>query len=233
MILPIIPIIGESDGDFSKGGSVFDMKEFKKIRIDYYHYRIRKGRVDILLEKAEDPEKYKIPYHYVTKDELVHLSEFVEDDGDFVILDAKLNESHLSRAGRCWVPLSGIQEIPFLYDNKADVVRHCLSVFLDLCPPEETFLHSTIETMLDELLINEAKEEYRSELAKMLDRKITTVITIDAYTSSPNRDLLEEEIKTLKNFVLVKPKSHVGYRHLKYHYKPVDWKALGSIKSHF
>jgi hypothetical protein len=204
------------------------MEEFKKIRVDYFHYRIRKGRVDILLQQAETLEKYEIPYHYVTKDESVHMSDFLEDEGDFVILDAKLNESHLSRAGRCWVPLSGIQEIPFLCDNKADVVRRCLAVFLDLCPPEETFLHSTIENMLDDLLINEAKEEYRKELAKMLDRKITTVITLDAYTSSPNRDLLEEEIRTLKHFVLVKPKSHVEYRHLKYHYKPVDWKALGS-----
>lgn len=204
------------------------MEEFKKIRIEYFHYRIRKGRVDILLEKSKDPEKYEIPYHYVSKNELVHLSEFVEDDGDLVILDAKLNESHLSRVGRCWVPLSGIREIPFLCDNKADVVRRCMAVFLDLCSPEETFLHSTIENMLDNLLINEAKEEYRKELAKMLDRKITTVITLDAYTSSPNRDLLEEEIRTLKHFVLVKPKSHVEYRHLTYRYKPVDWKALGS-----
>lgn len=204
------------------------MEEFKKIRIDYFHYRIRKGRVDILLEKAENPEKYKIPYHYVTKDESVHFSEFVEDDGDFVILDAKLNESHLSRAGRCWVPLSGIREIPFLRDNKTDAARHCLAVFLDICPSEETLLHSTIENLLDELLINEAKEKYRNELVKMLDRKITTVITIDAYTSSPNRNLLEEEIRTLKNFVLVKPESHVEYRHLTYRYKPVDWKALGS-----
>lgn len=162
------------------------MEEFKKIRIDYYHYRIRKGRVDILLGKAEDPEKYVIPYHYVTKDESVHLSEFVEDDGDFVILDAKLNESHLSRAGRCWVPLSGIWEIPFQGENKNDAVRHCLAVFLDNFPQEETILHSTIENMLDELLINETKEEYRSELIKMMDRKLTTVITIDAYTSSPN-----------------------------------------------
>ena len=209
------------------------MEEFKKIRIDYYHYRIRKGRVDILLGKAEDPEKYVIPYHYVTKDESVHLSEFVEDDGDFVILDAKLNESHLSRAGRCWVPLSGIWEIPFLRDNKADAVRHCLAVFLDICPQEETVLHSTIENMLEELLINEAKEAYRSELTKMLDRKITTVITLDAYTSSPNRDLLEEEIRTLKHFVLVKPEYYVGYLHLQYHYQPVDWEALGSVKSHF
>lgn len=209
------------------------MDEFKKIRIDYFHYRIRKGRVDILLQQTESPKKYAIPYHHVTKDESVHMSEFLEDDGDFVILDAKLNESHLSRAGRCWVPLSGIQEIPFLCDNKADVVRRCLAVFLDLCPSEETFLHSTIENMLDELLIYEAKEEYRSELAKMLDRKIATVITIDAYTSSPNRDLMEEEIRTLKNFVLVKPENHVGYWHLKYHYKPINWEALGSIKSHF
>ncbi len=34
----------------------------KRIRIDFYSYRLKKGRADILLQKMEGTDEYGIPY---------------------------------------------------------------------------------------------------------------------------------------------------------------------------
>ena len=57
----------------------------KKIRIDYYNYRLKKGRAQLLLQKVEGTQNYRIPCHYVWSGE--HLDQRVsghrmEDDGD-------------------------------------------------------------------------------------------------------------------------------------------------------
>lgn len=55
----------------------------KKIGIDYYNYRLKKGRAEILLEKEDGPDKYFIPFHYVKADEYLgrdSLFSHTEDD---------------------------------------------------------------------------------------------------------------------------------------------------------
>ena len=59
----------------------------KKIRIDYYNYRLKKGRAEILLEKEEGTDEYFLPFHYVRAEENLGKNGLIfctEDDGDLV-----------------------------------------------------------------------------------------------------------------------------------------------------
>lgn len=64
--------------------------DYKKIRIDYYWYRFRKGRAEVLLELVKETDDYRVPFHYVTAEENIIWrlsSENVEDDGDLVVIE--------------------------------------------------------------------------------------------------------------------------------------------------
>lgn len=202
----------------------------KKIRIDYYHYRIKKGRVDILLQRS-DSGRYCIPYHYVMEEEKVcsfsSLLRKIEDDGDMVLLDKKLNNSHLRKEDKDWVPLTDITGISFSLGVPSEIIRHSLSIFLDLCPSEEAQIHRKIESILENELINAAKAEYVEELRNMLNGT-PSVIWTDAYVSPPNPDLLKEEIETLEHFHLCRHQRDGSYQSLRYHFESIDWRLFGS-----
>lgn len=86
----------------------------KKIRIDYYHYRLRKGRVSILLEYNSGTDEYAIPFEYVKKEsriqELARTCQ-IEDDGDLVLIADTLTDSRVSLKGKEWVSFDKLGEI--------------------------------------------------------------------------------------------------------------------------
>lgn len=208
------------------------MDELKKIRIDSFHYRIRKGRVDVLMQRESDAGGYCIPYHYVGKDERLCKLDVdwyaTENGSDLVILDCRLNDGHMHwNNGIVWMPLTEIMNIPLSKEHDTDMHRLCLALFLELCPCGETVLHNRALKMLDDILTNEARNDYRNTLLQVLDGE--PIIMLDTNVTPPDPNLLVEEINTLEHFRLYKPEM-VGnrYRYLRYSYEPVDWEIFGS-----
>lgn len=203
------------------------MKDLKKIRIDYFHYRVRKGTAYVLLNKAAESEVYSVPSRYVTKDERVCTDYFEEDDGDLVILNCKVNESHLGKKNKCWTPLLDVVNLSFPQERSNKDIKNCLSLFLGLCPREERILLNKVGTALDEFLTDEAKAAYRNELQGKTGGQADRIMT-DTFWTSPDPALVEEEIRTLKHFRLKKLDRGRGYGQMEYCYEPIDWGALGA-----
>lgn len=206
------------------------MDDLKKIRIDYYHYRIRKGHADILLQQMEDKDVYTIPYHYVSRDERLNLydlrKDVLEDDGDLVILDCKLGDSHLRRDDKRWFPLNELSDIRLSPGRENHIIQHGLSIFLDMCPSQETAIHSHIERVLDDILTNNAKRKYVERLKSVLAGE--DIVMLDAWVSPPDPELLKTEIETMAHFKLWKPERESSYRHMYYSYEPIHWESFGS-----
>ena len=149
----------------------------KNIRIDYYRYRLRKGRADILLQRTDTSGEFCIPYRYGGANEKIawaikHHS--VEDDsyGDLVINDSTLNDCHLKKDSKEWIPLNSILGIKLQRNESFHVYHNILRFFLQLCTIEgELGLRHKAFEMLETVKVIIAKKDYVDELKKALERK--------------------------------------------------------------
>ena len=211
----------------------------KSIRIDYYRFRIRKGRADILLQSTDVPGEYCIPYRYVEANESIAWTikhNPVEDDanGDLVINDSTLNDCHLKKDSKEWLPLNSILGVKLLRNESFHVYHTILRFFLLLCPIEgELGLRHKASDMLETVKVSIARKEYVDDLKKALERKRWVIL--DARMTPPNPKLIKKEIETLEHFRLYKPKDiEMSQRDGmlsnddKYSYEPIDWEEFGA-----
>lgn len=142
----------------------------KKIRIDYYRYRLKKGRADVLLQKVEGKDEFCIPYHYVRAQEGIaqtFKNARLEDDGDLVILDVTLNDCYLDMADKEWVPMKRLLDITLFRNESYHIWHNILRFFLSLCPREgESGNVERAEAMLEDVRIRIAKKKYLDWLQK-------------------------------------------------------------------
>ncbi len=203
----------------------------KKIRIDQYNYRIRKERADILLQKGDGTE-YCIPFRYVGADErlpLHNLSGNMEDDGDLVFNVITLNDCHMDKKGREWVPLTNLPGLTLVRNDSLHILHNILRFFLSRCPEEgNTGIIRNAGEMLDDVLVRIARQEYVSWLQELLDGK--SPLVMDAYVSPADPVLVRREIETLEHFRVRKPDNPLDeelIRGGKYSYEPVDYEVFG------
>lgn len=220
----------------------------KNIRIDYYHYRLRKGRADILLQKTEGDDEFCIPFRYVKDDEPIAWSikhNNVEDDknGDLVIIDCSLNDCHLkkNRQGedKNWIPLNDVRNTHLSRNESLELYKKILIIFLRLCPKEGNLgIIDKVCEMLEYLLVEMAKIKYVKELRHRLDQG--KVVYPGGYSTPPNPNLVKKEIETLEHFRLYKPheipmtlRDGILQDSMSYSYEPIDWELYGSEKHFF
>ena len=210
----------------------------KKIRIDYYQYRIKKGRADILLQPVEGTDEYCIPYHYVRAEERVSIGDrgyMSEDDGDLVLIDYTLKGSNKKRDGKEWIPLTKVMDLSIVRNESMHVYYNIFLFFLRSCPREgeSGIMHKVIE-MLETVKIDIAKKEYVERLRRVLEGE--RLVIPDAKVKQPDPDLIRKEMETLEHFRLHKPPfvpmtlrdGELERRGL-YSYERIDWKALGAV----
>ena len=211
----------------------------KNIRIDYYRYRLRKGRADILLQRTDTSGEFCIPYRYVGANDRIawtikHHS--VEDDsnGDLVINDSTLNDCHLKKDSKEWLPLNSILAVKLQRNESFHVYHNILCFFLLLCPIEgESGLRRRASEMLETVKINIARKQYIDELKNALERKRWVIP--DASMTPPDPELIKKEIKTLEHFRLYKPneipmnlRDGTLLENDEYSYEPIDWEEFGA-----
>lgn len=205
----------------------------KKIRIDYYRYRLSKGRAYILLTKGEGEKDYLLPSHYVRSNERIDRLPFcnVEDDGDLVVNITSLNDAELGKKAKEWVPIKQIREIIMQRNESFHIYHNILRFFLRQCPGEgELGIKRAVEDMLEELLIDMAKKEYVEDLQKALDGRFA----LSSVFTAPDPEKIKEEIRTLAHFRLYKP-NQIAMNQREgeqldsetYTYESLDWKAMG------
>lgn len=209
----------------------------KKIRIDYYNYRLKKGRAEILLEKEEGADVYFIPFHYVRADEDLgrgNLFYNYEDDGDLVINQTSLNKCTRRKKGEGWTSLDKLRELSIRKDEYFHVCHNIYTFFLSLCPREgESGIRNRVLAMLESVKIDRAKKEYVETLGRVLNGERPN--HLDSYDKQPDPDLVRKEMETLEHFSIRKPNPIPmcqldGYLldNNMYTYKPIDWTALGA-----
>lgn len=169
----------------------------KKIRVDYYHYRLHKGRMDILLQPVDDPlGAYCIPFHYVKKEDGIddwYERGHVYDDGDFVFCVPKLNEIPIDDKGQEWITLDKARTLTILRNESLYISKCIFTFFLHLCPREgESGNKRKAADALEEIKIERAKKKYVAWLENIR-------------TTSPHPELIQEEIRTLKHFCVHRP----------------------------
>lgn len=209
----------------------------KKIRIDYYNYRLKKGRAEILLEKEEGTDEYFIPFHYVSADEDLSWSLPLyswEDDGDMVINKISLNKCHRRKKDSGWTPLDKLRVLSIRRDEYFHVCHNIYTFFLSLCPREgESGIRNRVSAMLESVKIDRAKKEYVESLALVLDG--VSVSDNGMYETEPDPALVRKEMETLEHFRIRKPNPipmSLLDRNLLdndlYTFESVDWEALGA-----
>ena len=208
----------------------------KKIRIDYYNYRLKKGRADILLQFDGETGEYCIPFHYVKAKEHLHLSKgyYAEDDGDLVLIEQDINNCHLKKTDKVWVPLKQISELTVHGNDWLHVSHHIFTYFLQLCPREgESGIIDSVINLLESVKVEIAKKEYVAKLRSVLEGE--SLIVLDANVKQPDPELIRKEMETLEHFRLRKPHDTPmcqldGYLldNDLYTYAPIDWEALGA-----
>ena len=77
----------------------------KSIRIDFYRFRLRKGRAYVLLQRTDANSGFVVPYRYVDSKEHIAWrikSDYIDDDqnDDLVIYDCTLNDCHTCVSGK-------------------------------------------------------------------------------------------------------------------------------------
>ena len=218
----------------------YSPKDLKKIRIDYYNYRLKKGRAEILLDNEEDTDEYHIPYHYVRADEKLGVGSHVyrvEDDGDFVINQVSMNKCTGRKKDESWTPLDKLRELSIRKDEYFHICHNIYSFFLSLCPREgESGIWNSVSAMLESVKVDRAKKEYVESLADVLDG--ASVRGLGLYETEPDPALVRKEMETLEHFRIRKPNSipmslSDGYLldNELYGYECLDWEALGAKRS--
>lgn len=206
----------------------------KRIRIDNYHFRIRKGRADVLLQRVGgEGTFYCVPFHYVEKNErilsMIRSSE-VEDDEELVINDTLLGGSRIKSKDVEWIPLSDIPGKNLLRNESHHVLHNILRYFLTVCPLDtEPRIRLSAESMLDAVLTDIARKRYVERLQRVLEGK--RIIIPDCSLSQPDLDLVKKEIDTLEHFHVMKP-DEKGYK-IEYSFEPINWEAFGSVRKMF
>lgn len=210
----------------------------KKIRIDYYRFRLRKGRADVLLHKVDGKDEYCIPYHYVlAKEGIAHTIKHarLEDDGDLVILDVSLNDCQLDLAGREWVPMKRLLDITLSRNESYHVWHNILRFFLSLCPREgESGNIERAEAMLEDVRIRIAKKRYLDWLQGLLNGGVKVIDGV--VVSQPKPELIRREMEMMEHFRLYKPKDEPMclldgelLDNDEYSFYPVDEEVFGCV----
>lgn len=214
------------------------MGDLKKIRIDYYWYRFRKGRAEILLEKNEETSIHCVPFHYVTTEDNIigRLSKGnLEDDGDIVLIEHDIKPWKMNVVDKEWISLDRIKDLNLLRDETPHITCNIYRFFLHLCPCEkEPGLRHRVEDWLDEVKTKEAKRRYRAKLQSILDGNLP--VLLDAFfVKNPDPELVHKEMETLEHFCIHKPKSEsVSMRddlydkEDAYYFDPIDLRKLGA-----
>ncbi len=148
----------------------------KKIRIDYYHYRLRKGRVSILLEYNSGTDEYAIPFEYVKKEsriqELARTCQ-IEDDGDLVLIADTLTDSRVSLKGKEWVSFDKLGEINVRGNESLRISHRIFRYFFPLCPREgESGAIRRVTDMLESVKVDIARKDYKDMLRRALDGEL-------------------------------------------------------------
>ena len=208
----------------------------KKIRIDYYTYRLQNGNADIFLQANEGNDEYCLPYRYVEENQQIAWyikKHHIEDDenGDLVIIDCTLNDYHIKKRHKGWVSLDRIMELTFPRNGHYHVYFNIFAFFLSLCPQaDESGIRSRVEEMLEKVKINAAKQKYRDKLQNALDHGL---LVMDASYTLTDPELLKKEIETLEHFRLYKPDRPVNtgdgmiLDRNEYSFEPIEWQDLG------
>ena len=205
----------------------------KNIRIDFYRYRLRKGRAEILLQRVEEDGGYCIPYRYVKEDEEIAWfikNHRIDDDPnhDLVIIDCTLNDCHLKKDDKEWIPMERVAELILLRNDSFRTVKSILQLFISLCPEdnESQMIRQKVMGMLNTIRISIAKKKYIEKLQWALDKE-HWVVPDCSYTVT-NPELIKHEMETLEHFRLDKsPDSE------EYSYEPIEWEILGVEEKYF
>ncbi len=211
----------------------------KKIRIDYYRYRLKKGKADILLQNTEKKDEYCIPHHYVRKNEgIAHSIKHarLEDDGDLVILDVSLNDCKMSMTKREWVPMSRLLELNLTRNESFHIWHNILRYFLDLCPKEgESGNINRARKMLEDVRIRKARKEYIDWLERLLNWHDWLVLDGEVL-SQPDPELVRREMETLEHFRILRPQDIIMCQldnelmeNDEYGFEPVSLSVFGCI----
>ena len=214
------------------------MGDLKRIRIDYYWYRSRKGRAEVLLEKNVGTGIYCVPFHYVTTEDSIigRLSKgSLEDDGDLVLIEHEIKPWKMNIEDKEWISLDRIKDLNLLRNETSHITCNIYRFFLHLCPREkEPGLRRRIEDWLDEVKTKEAKRQYKAKLQSILDGNLP--VLLDAFfVKNPDPELVRKEMETLEHFCIPKRKSEsvsvkddVCEKEDAYHYRPIDLRKLGA-----
>ena len=213
----------------------------KKIRIDYYHYRLRKGRVSILLEYNSGTDEYAIPFEYVKKEsriqELARTCQ-IEDDGDLVLIADTLTDSRVSLKGKEWVSFDKLGEINVRGNESLRISHRIFRYFFPLCPREgESGAIRRVTDMLESVKVDIARKDYKDMLRRALDGELPAFF--GASISLPDATTVKQELETLEHFRLVKPNRVPLNRRDGYlldndlYTYTVDWETLGFVITPF
>ena len=206
------------------------MGDLKRIRIDYYWYRSRKGRAEVLLELVADTGKYRVPFHYVTSDDGIigRLSKgSLEDDGDLVLIEHEIKPWKMNVVDKEWISLDRVKELDLLRNETSHITCNIYRFFLHLFPCEkEPGLRHRVEDWLDEVKTQEAKRRYKARLQSILAGNLP--VLLDAF-------FVKKPDPELEHFCIPKRKSEsvsmgedVCDEEDAYHYRPIDLRALGA-----
>lgn len=202
----------------------------KRIRLDYYEYRIRKGQASILLDPIPgEPDTFRIPSHYVKKEERIDsgMCRRVGDDGDLILFQIVFRETHMGPVrGKEWVPLDRIRELKLIASDPLAVRVNILTFSLDTFPREgDTGLQRRLFEMLEEAKTDFFRHCYACELQSALEGKWS-----NPSLSQPDLALVQEELRTLAHFRRHRPTEGPAMKMADVldGYEPIDWIALGS-----
>jgi len=204
------------------------MKDLKKIRIDYYWYRFRKGRAEVLLELVKETGVYRVPFRYVTTEEKIIWrlsSENVEHDGDLVVIEHEIKPWKMNVGDKEWISLDRIRELHLLRNETSHITCNIYRFFLYLFPCEkEPVLRRCVESWLDVVMTKEARKQYMAELQDILDGNLP--VLLDAFfAKNPDPELVRKEMETLEHFRICKSNSSARDA---YGYSSINLEALGA-----
>lgn len=202
----------------------------KRIRLDSYDYRVRKGRAYILLSPVEGTTgTYRIPSSFARKEDRIDIGSchLVADNGDLLLYHVQLREAHTGPVrDREWVPLDRIRELQFDAGNPAELRFRIFDLFLDIFRAEkDARLYQAIAGLREAAWPDVLRENYANELQNALDGRWSY-----PNLTPPDPERVREELRTLAHFRRHLPKEDNPMRQFDVMdwYEPIDWIALGS-----